>query len=141
MKRRFLFQTKRRTSSKTNDRSRYAGALLFALVATIVPFGCYHNVFGLEYETCDEVNAAMKEELRHLQACSVDADCGQVLEGTSCGCTNEVVVRNEYDVARFYALKSRAEDLKCAATTTDCSCPAADGFVCAEGVCGWNYVK
>lgn len=116
-------------------------ALGAALVVSLLSAGCYRNVFGSEYETCDEVNAAVKEELSGLQACTVDADCGQVLEGTSCGCTNDLVAHKDYDAARLRGLLFRADELKCETTTTDCSCPAADGFVCTQGVCGWKYLQ
>jgi len=112
-----------------------------AVLLSVALCGCYHNVFGSEFDTCEEVNAEMKEELSGLQACSVDADCGQVLEGTSCGCTNDLVAHNDYDTTRFRALQGRAQELKCTTNVTDCSCPAANGFVCTNNVCGWNYVK
>ena len=111
------------------------------MLLPVLVCGCYRNVFGEQFETCDEVNAEMKEELSGLQACSVDADCGQVLEGTSCGCTNDLVAHKEYDAARFRSLQLRAQELKCTTTVTDCSCPATNGFVCTDKVCGWNYVK
>jgi hypothetical protein len=103
--------------------------------------GCYRNVFGSDFETCDEVNAEMKSELAWLQTCKIDSDCGLILEGTSCGCTNELVAHKEFDATRFRGLQGRADELGCSAMTTDCSCPTADGFVCTNGVCGWNYVK
>ena len=113
--------------------------MVFFLLALVG--GCYRNVFGSEFDTCDEVNAELKDELAVVQACSVDADCGLVLEGSSCGCTNELVAHKDFDTARFRGLQARADELKCGGATTDCSCPTADGFVCTNGVCGWNYVK
>jgi hypothetical protein len=113
---------------------------LVALTLPLLLCGCYRNVFGSEYETCAEINAAIQEELTFLQACSVDADCGLILEGTSCGCTNNLVGRKGFDDTRLRSLQFRADDLNCESTVTDCSCPKADGFVCTEGVCGWNYV-
>jgi hypothetical protein len=112
-----------------------------AIVVSVVFCGCYRNVFGSEFETCDEVNAEMKSELASLQACSMNTDCGLILEGTSCGCTNELVANKDLDAARFRSLQGRADELKCSAATTDCSCPTADGFVCTNSVCGWNYVE
>lgn len=126
-----------RKTSRSSQRTLVHAALLLLVLCC----GCYRNVFASEFDTCEEVNAEMKEELAHLQACSVDADCGLVLEGTSCGCSNELVAHKEYDTARLRGLQARAEELKCTSTTTDCSCPATNGFVCTNGVCGWNYVK
>jgi hypothetical protein len=97
-------------------------------------------VYGSEYENCADVDAAIKDELTFLQSCSADADCGLILEGTSCGCTNELVGRKGYDDARLRSLHLRADELKCTETVAECSCPEANGFVCKEGVCGWNYV-
>lgn len=102
--------------------------------------GCYRNVFGSEYETCADVDAAIKDELASLQSCTANADCGLILEGTSCGCTNELVGRKGFDDARLRSLYLRADELQCTEAATECSCPKADGFVCTEGVCGWNYV-
>jgi hypothetical protein len=129
-----LFPKSRSHSTSTR------GWRLLALVVSALVCGCYQNVFGSEFETCDEVNAEMKHELVALRACSVDADCGLILEGTSCGCTNELVAHKEFDTARFRGLQRRADELKCSTTVTDCSCPATDGFVCTDSVCGWNYV-
>ena len=128
-------------SSFTKIPRRPSRVFYIALFLPLLVCGCYRNVFGLEFETCDEINAEMKDELSGLQACSVDADCGLILEGTSCGCTNELVAHENFDISRFHALQGRADELKCGGATTDCSCPTADGFVCTNGVCGWNYVK
>lgn len=106
----------------------------------LVLVACYGNVFGSEFETCEELDAALQKELSSIRSCAVDADCGEVLEGTSCGCTNDLVARKDADAARFRALRARGEALGCEGATSDCSCPAADGFACTNGVCGWNYV-
>ncbi len=130
------------STSSPNRRHLLAFSLAFSL-AFLLPLmliaGCYRNVFGAEYETCDELDAALATELSALQSCSVSADCGQVLEGTSCGCTNELVARKNADVARFRSLQARGDELECPGVAGECSCPAADGFVCTNGVCGWNY--
>lgn len=120
-----------------SSRTRFLRAVLVVLVACS---GCYRNVFGDEFESCADVDAAIKEELAVLQSCSVASDCGQILEGTSCGCTNELVAHNDYDPARFNSLRARAKELNCSTAATDCSCPATNGFACTNGVCGWNYV-
>jgi hypothetical protein len=125
---------------KTQRASSRSSAWCVTLFLPVLICGCYRNVFASEFDTCEEVNAEMKDELASLQACSIDADCGLILEGTSCGCTNELVAHKEYDTTRFRALQGRGEELKCNGAVTDCSCPATDGFVCTNGTCGWNYV-
>jgi hypothetical protein len=130
-------------SSRLSAPSHTARSMRWSLLVLVLPLfyaGCYGNVFGSEFESCEEVNAALEEELSSLQACSVDSDCGQILEGTSCGCTNDLVARKELDTARFRSLQGRGEELECPAKLTDCSCPEADGFICTNGVCGWKYV-
>lgn len=123
--------------------ARTAKNILWFVAGCVAIFwcGCYRNVFGSDYETCADVNAAIQEELTFLQSCAMDADCGLILEGTSCGCTNELVGHKGFDDARLRSLHFRADELKCTETTTDCSCPETNGFVCTEGVCGWKYVK
>ncbi|MFN7143728.1 MAG: hypothetical protein ACK4YP_08145, partial [Myxococcota bacterium] len=65
---------------------------------------------------------------------------GQVLTGTSCGCTRDLVARNDADPAAFY---QHIEDLTLAGCEvgldSPCDCPAVDGYACDEGVCTWNY--
>lgn len=115
--------------------------LLFAFVGSVLLASCYGNVYGSEFETCDEVQAEIQKELASIQSCTTNAECGQVLTGTSCGCTNDHVARKGADTARFRSLRQRAAELECDLGASDCSCPNANGFVCTNGVCGWNYVN
>lgn len=114
---------------------------LAPLFAIAFVTGCYQNVYGNEYETCDELQAAITQELAELQSCSIDSDCGQVLQGTSCGCTNDLIARKNSDPARLNSLMGRGKELQCNALVSDCSCPPANGFVCTNGTCGWNYTQ
>lgn len=92
-------------------------------------------------DTCDELLAAYNNELQSIQSCTTDAECGQVLTGTSCGCTRNLVARNNADTTQFYLLIDRAQELMCEiGTISTCDCPNTDGFICKQGRCGWNYV-
>ena len=91
--------------------------------------------------TCDDVTTEFESERATIQQCDEDADCGQVLVGTSCGCTRDWVARNDADVHAFYALLDEASERECdLALTSTCDCPAAAGFLCQDGTCAWNYV-
>jgi hypothetical protein len=83
--------------------------------------------------TCDEVTA----ELAAIQSCTADEECGLVLEGTSCGCTRDLVARLDAPVDIFETLREAAGGCDFGST---CDCPETDGFACVEGVCSWRYV-
>jgi hypothetical protein len=89
--------------------------------------------------TCAEVQTAMTAELGRIQSCTQDADCGQVLTGTSCGCTRDLVARLGADTARFYDLQERQGELGCGGLISTCDCPRADGFACVNRTCSWDY--
>jgi hypothetical protein len=70
-----------------------------------------------------------------------DAECGQVLKGTSCGCTRDWVARLDADTAEFWALVDTANELGCELPfISTCDCPATDGYACSGGICTWNYI-
>jgi hypothetical protein len=110
-----------------------------ASVVSLLLASCYTNVFGDEFESCDVLDAEITKELASIQSCSGAADCGTVLEGSSCGCTNDLVARNDADPSRFTALRERRAELECRTAETTCDCPSANGFACTNGVCGWNF--
>jgi hypothetical protein len=91
--------------------------------------------------TCEEIEADFEAERADLQQCADDLECGQVLEGTSCGCTRDLVARLDADPARFEALVEEGSEESCElGLVSDCDCPQAAGFRCDEGTCAWNYV-
>ncbi|HEY3493049.1 MAG TPA: hypothetical protein VGK73_00110 [Polyangiaceae bacterium] len=101
--------------------------------------GCAGNGGGASL-TCDDVRAAAQTELAGIQKCESPDDCGQVLEGTSCGCTRNLVARLDADTTRFEELLSTTVDgEQCVSLASTCDCPAADGFACQNGSCTWNY--
>jgi hypothetical protein len=91
--------------------------------------------------TCASVVQELAAELTNIQRCTTASDCGQVLIGTSCGCTRDLVARLDADTTRFHQLRNmRIDGTPCAEFSGTCDCPAADGFACLGGACAWNYV-
>jgi hypothetical protein len=98
------------------------------------------GVGGSDFPSCEDARKAFDEELASIQSCTADDQCGQVLEGTSCGCTRNLVARRDADATRLHALKAvKVDDEVCNALGSSCDCPATNGFACTEGRCGWNY--
>ena len=97
-------------------------------------------------DRCDRLERRVHAELFRISACLADRQCGQVLTGTSCGCTRNKVARNNARTGRFYRLMERWQDECGGGFISTCDCPPADGFVCARdensfwGTCAWNYV-
>ena len=93
-------------------------------------------------DECDTVIADLESELADLQSCEENSDCGLVLTGTSCGCTRDLVAREDGDRTAFDDLLEEASDLECGyGFDSVCDCPEAAGFRCDEGTCAWNYVS
>ena len=91
--------------------------------------------------TCDEAENAVDLALERIQSCEADAECGQVLTGTSCGCTRDLVARTDADTTRIYELIDAQADLGCGGFISTCDCPATDGFACVNNTCSWNYTR
>ena len=89
--------------------------------------------------TCEELQSAFAAELADLQACDAPSDCGQVLEGTSCGCTRNAVARLDADDSALREIMAQQAAAECDGLVSTCDCPAADGFDCVNNVCTWNY--
>lgn len=93
-----------------------------------------------EPETCDDVQVAFAAELAAVQTCTEAEQCGQVLTGTSCGCTRDLVARLDADTEHLYALVDLAAQRGCdLGLSSPCDCPEVDGFACDDGTCGWSY--
>jgi hypothetical protein len=91
--------------------------------------------------TCEELETALAAETDAILSCTADAECGQVLAGTSCGCTRNMVARLDADITDWQALREDFFDQQCGiGPISTCDCPAADGFACDEGTCTWNYL-
>ena len=93
--------------------------------------------------TCDAALEAVDDALADVQSCDVDADCGQPIVGTSCGCTRDLVARVDADLTAYEDAVQAAADQQCEVGATGvCDCPAAAGFICSEEkVCEWNYLE
>jgi len=89
--------------------------------------------------TCEEGQARYLAEFETISSCSADADCGQELLGTSCGCTRNLVDRADASTDAFFALQRTLGELGCDTGASTCDCPAADGFACVDNRCTWNY--
>jgi hypothetical protein len=83
----------------------------------------------------------MQQELEEIQACASDDDCGEPLEGTSCGCTRNLVANKSADTTRFEELQEAMSQNMCDGLVSTCDCPEADGFACVQDRCTWNYVS
>jgi len=92
-------------------------------------------------EDCDALLSAFWAEVTEIRACKEDNECGQVLTGTSCGCTRNWVARLDADATEFLALVELAGELRCELPfISTCDCPEADGYRCDVGTCSWNYL-
>lgn len=92
-------------------------------------------------DTCGPIEQDYANELAEIRACETDAECGQVLAGTSCGCTRNLVARTDADLADLEEIRAKAEANECSlGGISTCDCPAADGFACEAGMCTWNYL-
>ena len=92
-----------------------------------------------EPATCEDLTVALAAEEAEIRACTSGAECGQVLSGTSCGCTRNEVARYDADTTAFYALLSESQAAECDLGASTCDCPEAYGFACESGTCTWNY--
>jgi hypothetical protein len=95
--------------------------------------------------SCDELEEQFNAENQAVRGCTEDAECGQPIPGTSCGCTRDLVGRADANFDRWTDLiaQARAQDCSWAwlyGGISTCDCPPADGFICGEaGFCQWNY--
>jgi len=95
-----------------------------------------------EFDTCTPIVQDYENELAEIRACETDDQCGQVLAGTSCGCTRNLVARVDADLADLEEIRTKAEINECSlGGISTCDCPAADGFLCDAGFCSWNYIQ
>jgi hypothetical protein len=92
------------------------------------------------FGSCEQVREALGDELERIQRCDSDEQCGQVLKGTSCGCTRDWVARLDADPSHLQELLATQVDGDlCNSGGSTCDCPAADGFACIDERCSWNY--
>lgn len=88
---------------------------------------------------CPGVLRAFGQETAAVRACAVPSDCGQILQGTSCGCTRNWVANNNASTARFYQLLDIGS-MNCGlALMSTCDCPQTYGFDCVNQTCQWDF--
>ncbi|MDH5671922.1 MAG: BPTI/Kunitz domain-containing protein [Myxococcales bacterium] len=93
-------------------------------------------------DECSQAAGLFAMELADAQRCELDSECGAVLSGSSCGCTRDLVLRNDADDGELQRLLELAHPVtgeRCLDSSSDCDCPEADGFICKAGRCNWNY--
>ncbi|MEM6992996.1 MAG: hypothetical protein AAF721_20965 [Myxococcota bacterium] len=93
-------------------------------------------------DVCEQLAEDFAAETAEIRSCTADAECGQVLAGTSCGCTRNWVARTDADLTDWTELQTQAAEEGCPIPggISTCDCPAADGFACDAGICTWNYL-
>ncbi len=92
-------------------------------------------------DVCEGLVADFTAETEAIRSCEDDAECGQVLTGTSCGCTRNWVARNDADISNWESIREEAAEEGCSiGGISTCDCPPALGFRCDAGVCNWNYL-
>ena len=97
-----------------------------------------------EIDVCEVLLADFAAETKNIRYCQRDEQCGQVLTGTSCGCTRNWVARVEADLTVWNAMREAivAEGCGIPGGISTCDCPPADGFACEPeaGMCTWSYL-
>lgn len=91
-------------------------------------------------DACESIEAERQAELAKVQQCTTAADCGQQISGSSCGCTRNLVARNDANLDHYLELQKSASEA-CGIGGSTCDCPAADGFACKNQRCTWNYTN
>jgi len=94
-----------------------------------------------EPATCEALIADFEAETQAIRSCEEDAECGQVLAGTSCGCTRDWVARTDADTTAWQEALDAATSNRCEVSlASPCDCPAAEGYACVDNICTWNYI-
>lgn len=94
-----------------------------------------------EVDSCEIVATEWEAELSAVTACEEDTDCGLPLPGTSQHDFCRAVQSYDADNEQLYYILQLGDDLGCTLVQDDPEpCPEASGFICDDGVCGWDYV-
>ena len=64
-------------------------------------------------QSCEAIVEEFAAETAEIRSCTAAAECGQVLAGTSCGCTRNWVARADADLAEWEALRDTAFENGC----------------------------
>lgn len=92
--------------------------------------------------TCDELNEYLSDAVLEMRACSSDSDCAELGIPTygSCGCTHNLVVNVSANTTEYEEIVEALENQEDCSLSGTCDCPEADGYVCQDSLCGWNYI-
>ena len=130
------------TEKESDTESEKApGKLALELAAELLDEELDGELVG-EVQSCDALDLKVSKELGAIQACQTDSDCGQVLKGSSCGCTRNAVARIDADLTNYLKAKSASVDNACGGSfgISICDCPQTEGFACVQNMCSWNYL-
>jgi hypothetical protein len=89
---------------------------------------------------CEMLQAQLAVALADLQACEADEDCGASVSEGTCGCTLAVPSRTDADPTQYIDLVRRVSECTQEGGSV-CDCPPADGFICDQNRCAWNYLE
>lgn len=117
------------------------GKLALELAAELLDEELDGELVG-EVQSCDALDLKVSKELGAIQTCQTDSDCGEVLKGSSCGCTRNAVARIDADLTNYLKAKSASVDNACGGSfgISICDCPQTEGFACVQNMCSWNYL-
>lgn len=89
-------------------------------------------------EPCIETRRKIGEEYNLVSYCEDDSDCGQFIERTSCGCSNNLVANKDANLDSFYKLLDLGINNSCNFldfTISTCECEEFKGFICKNSRC------
>lgn len=94
---------------------------------------------------CREIEGALVSDLATMRSCATNEQCGQPIEGLSCGASMRPVARNDADPAGFYERLNQFQEAGCDSTelptATICMLRETAGFICRNGLCDWRYTE
>ena len=88
---------------------------------------------------CQEWMVTYAALVKSMKQCSSADECKSI-PGTSCGCTNNLVVGKYANETLLFDMADKMSAVGCGPFISTCDCPAADGFVCENNQCNWNYL-
>lgn len=87
---------------------------------------------------CSDWMGEYDRMVEYLGRCDAADECVGI-SGTSCGCTRNLVLNKDSELGGFWSLVEQMNQAGCGIATT-CDCPPADGYLCEDGHCAWNYL-
>jgi len=92
--------------------------------------------------TCDSLYDNLGNAALEMRACTSDSECVELWISTagSCGCTHNLVVNSSANTTEYEEIGGAIDSQEGCGLYGTCDCPAADGVVCQDGLCGWNYI-